>query len=338
MEKNNKILALIASIGASGFLLALGYMVDFSRRQLLGFDVRSSESVQGLLFLGASMLVNSFVSGVSWVLEKPYWLALAVLLVSFVVLFRRFLSKRGISWRFRLSLNWLCIVLLLIGLIDIAFLDLPASQLKNLLRRDIRYRPDPAVKEFIRFRGKDLWDSMVCSRMTGTPLRAKLSGYGVTCSKTEGEYRGSLRNYYLVNLIFALSLLTCNAFIIRKYGKRRSRETDPSLIIVALLGGVTFVNTLLLPWTYGKLQETTVVKEAIVRMDNGDNEVLGVHGFILSEGESTVVLFHQVERQPWFIPRDKIYLIRVERHEDVVKAYYGQMLASQRLPPPAEPN
>lgn len=285
------------------------------------------------------MLVGSFTSTILWCLENPIWMGLSFLCTAVLLLARAPLRR---FWRQRRSnLTWVGLIILLLGLLDIIFLDLPASQLKNVLRSDLRYRPDPGLKNPVRDSGETLWRSMVCSRISGAAFREKLNTYGLACSDSEEEYRRISRDKYLANAALCVILILSNATLLVRYWELGSAPatletrspSKPSLIVIVALSSVDLVNLLLLPWAYGKLQEPTVLKEAIVRMDNGEDKIVAAHGFILSEDDSTVVLFHKVERQPWFIPKERVYLVRVERHNDVIKDYYSRLLnTSAKIP------
>lgn len=341
MSKNT-VKTLLSSIGLSGFLLVLGYMIDFSQRQLLGFDIRSSQSVQGYLFLGASMLVGTFVSAIVWGIENPVWLFAGVLCLVALFYFRK--PLRGFSTKAPI-LSWLGLFVFSIGVADIILLDLPSSQLKDVLRSDLRYRPDLGVRKFMQDRGKVLWQNMICSRMSGESVRSELKTQGIVCRKSAEDYQRVNRNRYLADAAIAMLLLLFTCLLLIRYWQwqsrpvsTRSRSSDPSVIVLGALGMLALINTLLLPWTYGKLQESTILKDAVIQLSGDKKEPVAAHGFILSEDASTVVLFNKTERHLWFVPRNRIQLIQVERHEDVIKDYHSRLLENKRRNPGAPPS
>ena len=319
------------------------------------------------------MLVGTFVSAIFWALENVNWIGgfLVLIIVIFLVwkwlsrkwldpnwLPRKWLSQKWLDPK-RLSQKWLdpkrlprkwldrtrwirwpslrliCMAVFLIGIMDIVLLDLPTFQLKNVLRSDLKYRSGPDVPTIIRTRGEVLWRRMVCSRFPDRSSRARLKAHRVYCNKASERYARANRNNYLANVVLAIVLLiVTSVFFLRLLGEPGKK---PSMPLAILLGALTFVNTLLLPWAFGKLQESTVLKEAIVRMEIGEEKVAVEHGFILSEDESGIALFHKRERQLWFIPKEKVILVKVERYKDVIVHYYSSILNRPKVQPTMPP-
>lgn len=325
----------LSSLGLSGALVILGYAIAAAQHEFLGFEIRNASSKEEYLSLGGTMFLDVIIATLDWIDGRPLLIlakttVVAVILAGSMLLFLAFLRLAQSHYTGLIVIAVMAAILMT----DILILDLPANQLRDTLRSDIRLHSDPEGGRWIEKRNHALWLRTICSRLDQENIRRQLKEKGIECNKPAEWYTAKNRDEFLLNAVLALVFLGLAILLVFSI---RSGPRFPALngVLVTLVAFLAVVNLILLSRTYGKIRKPTIFKEAIVRIEETTRS-LSEHGFILTDSGEVIVLFHKRERQIWFIPRERVSLVKVERHEDVLTHYFTDLLRREQQgePPP----
>jgi hypothetical protein len=314
----------------------LGYAIAAAQHEFLGFEIRNAGSKEEYLSLSGTMFLDVLIAALDWIGGRPL-LMLAKALVVAVILAGSLLLFLALLRLAQSRYTGLLVIAAMAALLvtDILILDLPANQLRDTLRSDIRLHSDPEGGRWIEKRNHVLWQRTICSRLDQENIRRQLETKGIKCTESAEWYAARNRNEFLLNAVLALAFLGIAILFVFSI-RPPSLFSALNGILVTLLAFLAVVNLVLLSRTYGKIRQPTIFKEAIVRIEE-TTRPLSEHGFILTDSGEIIVLFHKRERQIWFIPRERVSLIKVERHEDVLTHYLTDLLRREQqseAPPP----
>lgn len=330
----------LASLGLSGCLLIAGYSIAASQHDFLGFELREGAPVNTYLFLSGSMLLDLFLAAVATFSARPLLASafiLALILSGTLIALGLRTSESFLSTYIRPAL-FLLVLLALVG--DILYFDIPTFQLQNLLRSDIEFRAETGQHQWVQRRGAVLWLRMICSRLDGEEVRQDLRTKAqVDCTLpseeeeyvSAEEYESKNRVEVLLNTSLATFHIAILSLILFLPGAKPLKSS-----YLGVYAAILIVNILLLPFAYSRVLNPTIFREAIVRIDE-NGEAASEHGFILTESESALVFFQKKERHVWLVPKERVALIKVERHEDILTHYFQDLLYRDEVAPPPPP-
>lgn len=319
---------LLTGGGTLAILLCIGFIVDLSFQERLGYQLGHSRSAVDYMSLAGEFLLTSVIQSLQWILG--HYVVLGIVLFVFVVIRKRYQREvECISLKVRYSIL-LTTLLLLFGVILVLF-DSPAALITDALVIGIERGHDFDRSSLVGRRAYEIWHHDLCSRLSLPEQTAIARSLGLPCSPDRASHIEHLRSYFVLCVLGTLLTTYFAArLLIIHYDNEGffSRATRRSVAAFAIVCGAVQIS--LLPYVYSKTLRPTEFNEAIVRLETSKDQISKEHGFILANTEESLSFFHKKERHIWTVPKAKVYLVKVERRGDVLQFHYKAAVASFR--------
>jgi hypothetical protein len=321
---------LVLSLGLSGLLVLVGFLISFAYQQRLGFQFGDSGSTVSYVTEAGGFFVAIFTTAADWVFDFPILaIVIGALALGLYIAWRRWPRIFFLGPLPRLGV----LIVLVLGMaMEIIFFDLPTIPIDDELVRGLYVSQDFPGTGIVSAMAREIWADEVCSRIE-LRNRTDLAKAGTVCKLSPDGHRrrGARRFLWNILLTFSASCLTMG-FLFKHIKPERIRSTDFQVnmalqVTVVLL---VLVDMLFLPYSYGKTTKSSVTSEVIVTAALESEIPTPHHGFLLSAGPGDVVLFNKEEEemQLWIIPRNRVRFTRVEGARDVLEFYFKKQLES----------
>jgi hypothetical protein len=347
-----------ASAGASGILIALGYLVDLGIGRALGIelgDKRTSDLAQ----VAVDWLLHTIA--LTW----DHWYAGVVTLLILAILLEVARNRGGADFivrhRLRVVTNLpqaaigYLLVVIAVPAWQIASYDLVALQVRDLL-----VQPKPSfLAEGGIFASKrtELWTNLRCSRVSGsaTPPQTEVVGAvskrdqvlkkaaaerdGPSCAdKNPEHYKSALERRYVLAFWVALIFtgLGVHAVIVRA-SSRTTRfgpvRRSSSAVLAAFAFALAFTHLLMVPHVYGRTIKPPEFPHVIVILH--PDKVSGVSpisltGVLLANTDRDLLMYVYGENVPvWSIPRAGVARVVYNAKVDILWCHFVQQGSCQ---------
>ncbi|HVT57489.1 MAG TPA: hypothetical protein VHR45_03740 [Thermoanaerobaculia bacterium] len=312
---------LALSLGLSGVLVVVGFLISFAYQERLGYQFGNAGNTVFYVTEAGQFFVAVFMLAANWAVESPLVAAAAALLVLALYLAWERWSP---TWPSRVNTSILAGVCVAMA-IKIVALDLPTVPIARELVLGLKVSSTFADKPGVAALARGIWSEEVCSRVEPVQY-GDLKQAGTVCTLSPEAYRdrGSRRFLWNISATVAICLLAVGMVASRAPGGT-SRLGTVLMVPMALL---ILVDLLFQPYGYGKTTKSTLTDEVIVVAALESETATPRHGFLLAQDAQDLVLFDKEEKQVLIIPRSRIRYTHVEGSRDILEFYFKQNLAS----------
>ncbi len=230
----------LSSIGATGVLIGLGYIVAYSREHLLGIDITRATTTADYAAIGARFFADVIVlmyrnaADNGWLLGVVF----AVMVVSLLAA-RRMIVLPPVRFR---SVYLFAVLILLVA--KIAYYDIPFVLRSDVLLLEIDYSGTVGLPKRLDRHAVVLWKDFACRHD---------ADYKCDVDKATKN----LNSFFFQNVV-ATAIVTYLALLFLRRNRQRSRsEAEASeplggLSIPLVTSFVLLVGVLAVPFTYGR--------------------------------------------------------------------------------------
>jgi hypothetical protein len=290
---------LVTSAGLAGVFAVLGFLVDSSNEDLLGYQIPGGEGITRYPFLAGQFVVDSLALLFAWV-GSHLAVAAAVFLAMLAVKYlftrldltkKRTLGKRvpprmvpsrlkerpDLSFELAELLPHLKTRIILVGallLTILVALDFPTLGVKDMLVTTVDAGATMETSTFVGSTSYDLWRDHVCSRVEGETQVAALAARDVHCQPSAAAHTAHLRGFYLLNFFLTVLGFTMLVGLMRKQLQQRTIVPPAHRVVeyewqllAPLIAVIAALDVAGLPYAYGKTIRSTLANEIVADLD-----------------------------------------------------------------------
>lgn len=254
------------SVGVVGIFASVGFLVDTSGQDFLGYRLQGAGSLLRYLAFFGEFAIDSVSAIVAWIGNH-------LVLSSIIAMFSAAIRFFTVKYDFAHKLPHPKIRVILVGMALLALIigwDFPVLGVKDMLITTPSFGSSIPTGTFVGQRTYSLWTHHICSRVSATSYD-QLKKEGVICHVPRKKYIEDLRDYYLFDVGCTVLLTAILAALFNKLSKKTPVvETStqlieyvwplvaPIMVIIALLGLAA------LPYVYARTAQSTYANETLV--------------------------------------------------------------------------
>jgi hypothetical protein len=322
------VLLTLKATGVAGVFAAVGYIALAAHQHFLGIPVDVSGFPQ-LTLAAAAFWFDSVMTMLQQ--AQAHWIATLAMLFCFAALWWPHLPFSGAGERTHLASELgIAALLMAIGIGMLAWYELPAIQLRDVMITGLHAQPGVGADTLLDRRTNRLWSLIIDSR--GIDLQCLPEAPGKDRGKLRAAAEGSLKNGYALTF---LATVAGWLLVYLRSERPSARWVSPyrTIGILALT-----VNTIMLPYAYGKLIAPLTMPKVQVRLQAGEQPAaakkrqpsaslvvaryLPGESLLVSENDRSVFLlnFDNEVSRVLEIPRTEITRLEVVEMKDALKA------------------